>query len=172
VTLVTPGHRLWALVRSVSKSLGPDIRLALMTGDALTMERVQHRQNLGMRWVSHIIQQIVAFFLNDAETGRMLATAAARYRERRENLIAELAARGIPAFGRSGFNVWIPVAQEAAVCQGLLAAGWAVRAGEGFRIETDPAIRVTASTLETAEAGRFADDLAALVRPVGTAAMV
>jgi DNA-binding transcriptional MocR family regulator len=165
LTLVSPEHGSWSLVRSVSKRFGPDMRLALMTGDALTMERVQHRQNLGMRWVSHIVQQIVAFFLKDAATRRLMTTAAKRYRERREGLIAALAAQGIAAHGRAGFNVWIPVRQEAAVCQGLLTAGWAVRAGEGFRIETEPAIRVTTSTLEAAEAGRFAADLAALVRP-------
>jgi DNA-binding transcriptional MocR family regulator len=172
VTLVSAEHRVWALVRSVSKSLGPDLRLALMTGDALTMERVQHRQNLGMRWVSHIIQQVVAFLLNDRATRKLMDAAAGRYRERREALIGALALRGIPAFGRSGFNVWIPVAQEAAVCQGLLAAGWAVRAGEGFRIETDPAIRVTTSTLEAEAAEQFAADLAMLVRPARASALV
>jgi hypothetical protein len=67
--------------------------------------------------------------------------------------------------GRSGLNVWIPVPEEAAVVAGLLARGWAVRAGEPYRLESAPAIRVTAAALVPAEAERFAEDLVAILRP-------
>lgn len=165
ISLVTPKHEAWAIIRSMSKALGPDLRLAFMTGDAITMERLHQRQHLGMRWVSHILQQIVAHFLGDAKMRRQLELATARYGERREALIGALGARDIPAFGRSGFNVWIPVVQEAAVCQALLSRGWAVRAGEGFRLESPPAVRATVSTLLPEEAVRFAADLARVLRP-------
>lgn len=62
--------------------------------------------------------------------------------------------------GPSGLNVWIPVEREAAVVEGLLAAGWSVSPGELFRLEAPPGIRVTASTLDPEDAPRFADDLA------------
>ncbi len=45
--------------------------------------------------------------------------------------------------------------------QALAAAGWAVSAGERFRLGSPPAIRITASTLEPVEATRVASDLAA-----------
>lgn len=167
LTLATPDREFWAVIRSVSKALGPDLRLATMTGDPLTMERVLRRQNLGMRWVSHIIQQIAADFLNDRSVRKLLRTATRTYAERREALMRELGRHGIDSFGRSGFNVWIPVDQEAEVCQGLLGKKWSVRAGEGFRLQTPPAIRVTTSTLDPADAERFASDLAALIRPRG-----
>ena len=62
-------------------------------------------------------------------------------------------------------NVWIPVAEESTTVQALLHAGWAVKAGERYRIASPPAIRVTIAALEPREAVRFAADLARIVTP-------
>ena len=51
---------------------------------------------------------------------------------------------------------------------GLLARGWAVAAGERFRLGTPPAIRITVATLGTEEAEDLADEVAAVLRPSRT----
>ena len=62
-------------------------------------------------------------------------------------------------------NVWVPVPDEGAVTRRLLDAGWAVLAGERFRLRSQPAIRVTVSTLDVAEADRLAGDIEAAMAP-------
>ena len=156
-------HGQWAMVRSTSKFLGPDLRVALVAGDTVTIGRAQHRQALGARWVSHVLQHLALALWSDPAGGRRLARAADIYAQRRRALLAALDGHGIAARGRSGINVWIPVANEAATVQGLAEAGWAVAAGERFRITAPPAIRVTTSALAESDAQRFARDLAALL---------
>jgi DNA-binding transcriptional MocR family regulator len=161
---VCPRPSRWAVVRSVSKFLGPDLRLAIFAGDAVTVARVEGRQRLGMGWVSHVLQRAVLVLWSDRRVTGRFAKAAEAYATRRQALISALARRGIAAHGRSGLNVWIPVAEEAAAVAALAERGWAVRAGEPYRTRTSPAIRVTVATLRPPEAERFADDLAASVR--------
>ena len=161
VTLVEPSRERWAVVRSVSKPYGPDLRVALLAGDARTIGAVERRQTIGMRWVSHILQALVASLLTDRKVQRELAVAEKSYAMRRQALIRALASHGIASHGKSGLNVWIPVADESAVMQSLFQAGWAVHAGEAYRIASPPAIRVTISTLTPNDARRFGRDLAA-----------
>jgi len=163
ITVCDPGRERWAIVRSVSKFLGPDLRAAFVAGDSMTIARIEGRQALGTRWVSHVLQQLVLSLWCDPSSGRKLARASEIYRQRRETLRAALAAHGIDARGVSGLNVWVPVREEAATVQGLLQKGWAVTPGERFRLHTPPAIRVTAAALKAPEAERFAADLAAVV---------
>ncbi|MDQ6920204.1 MAG: aminotransferase class I/II-fold pyridoxal phosphate-dependent enzyme [Candidatus Dormibacteraeota bacterium] len=155
----TPRER-WAFVRSVSKSLGPDLRLAVMAGDAQTIARVEARQQLGAGWVSHLLQSLVVTLWTDTEVGRLLRRAAQAYTERRSALIESLAELGVTAHGRSGFNVWIPVPDEQAAARRLLDAGWAVAAGERFRHNTPPAVRVSVGSLLPEEAPLVARALA------------
>lgn len=163
-TLATAGVRHWVVVRSTSKFLGPDLRLAAVAGDDLTIARVEGRQALGARWVSTILQQIVLGLWADPSSGRWLARAADLYTMRRQALLSALAARGIAAHGPSGFNVWIPVREESVIVQTLAERGWAVLAGQRCRLRSGPAIRVTVSTLLPADAPRFAADLASVTR--------
>ncbi len=164
ITLST-GLERWALVRSVSKSLGPDLRVGVMAGDELTISRVQGRQSLGPRWVSHILQDLVAALWADPETPERMKAAALTYTRRRSALIDALADYGIEARGRSGLNVWIPVAEESAVVQAMAEKGWAIRAGESYRIKSGPAVRITISTLTPADSKKLAADLAEAIRP-------
>jgi DNA-binding transcriptional MocR family regulator len=162
VTLVDGARERWAVVRSVSKSLGPDLRVALVAGDAATIARVEGWQTLGIRWVSHLLQTLVAALWRDKAVQRQLVRAGKTYAERRRALLAALRAHGIEAHGASGLNVWIPLPEESAAVQALMRKGWAVKAGERYRIRSGPAIRVTIADLAPADAVRFADDLASL----------
>jgi DNA-binding transcriptional MocR family regulator len=156
----------WALIQSVTKALGPDLRLAILSGDPQTMGRVAGRQSLGCGWVSHILQRVVVALRTDPSVASFLHEAARTYDERRGSLVRALAARGIPASGRSGFNVWIAVPDEEPVVRGLLHLGWAVRGGEAYRISSAPGIRVTTTTITPEEAERFAEDLDRVLNPV------
>ncbi|NRQ31624.1 aminotransferase class I/II-fold pyridoxal phosphate-dependent enzyme [Nonomuraea sp. NN258] len=155
----------WLLTRSTAKAYGPDLRLALVTGDQLTLERLRGRQRLATGWVSHLLQRAVAHLWRTGAVDS--AAVAAAYAERRDGLIAALAGHGIPAHGRSGLNVWVPVPDESTVISRLLAAGWAVAPGARNRIATPPAIRVTIAALSPGEIPGLAADLAAALRPAG-----
>jgi DNA-binding transcriptional MocR family regulator len=157
---VTASRPKWAVIRSVSKTLGPDLRLALLAGDPVTVARVEGRQALGPGWVSHLLQDTVAELWQDPAVGRLLKQARAAYARRRARLIADLAAVGIPATGRSGMAVWVPVGDETGVTSALLERGWAVAPGGRFRITTAPGIRIGIATLTAAESARLAADLA------------
>jgi DNA-binding transcriptional MocR family regulator len=162
ITLTDPPPERWVSVKSTSKFLGPDLRVAVMAGDAMTIARVERRQALGVRWVSHLLQRLTLTLWSDPSSGRRFARAADLYAQRRQALIDALAAHTIPAHGRSGLNVWIPVREETATVQALADRGWGVAAGERFRLRSGPAIRVTTSTLVPDEGRRFAADLADL----------
>lgn len=153
--------RSWAFVRSAAKAYGPDLRLAVFTGDAVTVDRVRGRQRLGPGWVSRIGQRAFARLL--AEGAVDAKAVAAAYAGRRDLLIGALAERGVAAYGRSGMNVWIPVPDETGAVARLLHAGWAVAPGARFRMSASPGIRVTVSTLSEDETMPLAEAIAAAV---------
>ncbi len=146
----------WVAIRSTSKFLGPDLRVALMAGDALTVARVQGRHALGPRWVSRILQRLVVALWSDPAGGRRLARAAETYAARRTALVEALAARDIHVIGRSGFNLWLPTRDEAHLVSALSDRGWAVAPGARFRVQAPPGIRITTSMLDPGDAGRLA----------------
>ncbi|MFI8228151.1 aminotransferase class I/II-fold pyridoxal phosphate-dependent enzyme [Streptomyces sp. NPDC085900] len=158
--------RHWAFVRSVAKAYGPDLRLAVLTGDPTTVDRVTGRHRLGPGWVSRITQRAVVELWSDdtLDTGAV----AAAYRERRDLLIDALADRGVEAHGRSGMNVWIPVPDETGAVARLLHAGWAVAPGARFRLSAPPGIRITVSTLGPQDVVPLADAVAGAVAPSPT----
>lgn len=156
-TLVTAGRKRWAAVRSVSKWLGPDLRLAVLTGDETTLARVEGRQALGPSWVSTIVQRLAVAVWDDP----VVARAAEAYRERREALAALVEAAPAP----SGINLWVPVPDEFPVVRMLLDEGWAVAAGAPYRLSPGSAIRVTTAALEPDEAPALAQAIERAAAP-------
>ena len=157
---LTGGRSRWAVIRSLSRLLGSDVRIAFVAADRQTTARVEARQAVTTSWVSRLLQEVVAELLGSADVRDRLRRAAAETNERRRALLAALESRGTRAHGRSGLHAWIPVREEGYAVARLLDAGYAVRAGERFRLRAAPAVRVTTAQLPPAEADPLADAIA------------
>ncbi len=165
ITLAHKRSRKWAVVRSVSKALGPDLRLAVVAGDDATVALIEGRRQLGAGWVSHILQRLVVALWSDPTVTALMARAASEYTARRQAFVDALSFVGVRVEAPSGLNVWVPVGVEQAAISRLLAEGWAVTAGERFRRRSRPAVRVTVARLSPTEAPAVASLLAAALGP-------
>lgn len=153
----------WAFVRSTSKAYGPDLRLAVLTGDAATVDRVRGRQRLGPGWVSRVLQRAVVHLWTSGAVDPVAVSRA--YGDRRDALVRALGERGIEAYGRSGMNVWVPVADETGVVARLLHSGWAVAPGARFRTASSPGVRITVSGLGPGDIAAAAEAVASAAGP-------
>jgi DNA-binding transcriptional MocR family regulator len=159
----------WALVRSMAKILGPDLRVAVVASDPKTEDQLRRRLVAGVNWVSHLLQTTAAALVADPATPPRLAEARAAYARRAARLEAELRRHGITAAGPAdGFNLWVPLAgNEAFVVDELARRGWQVRPGSAYAVDpahSRPALRVTTSTMSAGDATRFAGALAGVLR--------
>jgi DNA-binding transcriptional MocR family regulator len=136
--------------------IGPDLRIAFLTGDPVTLGRVRSSFLPGPGWVSNALQLLALEALRQVQESHLAARVAGCYTERRTALLDALRAQGVTAHGRSGFNVWVPVPDESAMTAFLLTQGYAVAAGQRFRYTTPPAVRITAATLTSAGAAQIA----------------
>ena len=69
----------WALVRSMAKILGPDLRVAVVARDPKTEDQLRRRLVAGVNWVSHLLQATAAALVADPATSPRLAEARAAY---------------------------------------------------------------------------------------------
>ncbi|NUU05590.1 aminotransferase class I/II-fold pyridoxal phosphate-dependent enzyme [Leifsonia sp. C5G2] len=163
-TLIGPSHRRYALVRSVSKSLGPDVCLAVAATDPETAERLAFRLSPGTTWVSHILQRLVLAQLTDDDVLGRVADAGRYYADRNAAFAARLTERGLPTEPGDGLNLWVPLPVEArVVVERLMRRGWLARTGDEFQLAEHPApsqhLRLTVHDLDDDETGRLLDDL-------------
>lgn len=165
---LSEGREHWATVRSAAKTYGPDVRVALLAADAITIRRVEGRQRLGPGWVSHVLQRLVAEMMHDSNINLGVARAADLYASRRRAVLDALRQRGFDAHGVSGLNVWVPVPDETAAVRAMEDRGFAVRAGSRFRIRSAPGVRLTAASLDAEQAEEAADALYDAVSELGS----
>ncbi len=154
----------WALVRSVSKGLGPDMRVAFVGCDTASAERLRSRLAPGMTWVSHILQAIVATALTSKAVRKDIDGAREAYAGYRDEFCRALHVEGIDAPPASGgLNVWVPLpCDEKDVAYELAKKGWLVRPSGAFDVQGQSrALRITVSKLQPEQAQRFARDLKA-----------
>ncbi|MBY6061206.1 aminotransferase class I/II-fold pyridoxal phosphate-dependent enzyme [Microbacterium esteraromaticum] len=168
-TLIGPQHRRYALVRSVSKFLGPDMCLALAATDPTTAERLSLRLSPGTTWVSHLLQRLAHAQLTDASARTQISTASAHYAERNAAFAAALETHGISTSSVDGLSLWVRLTAPArTTAERLMRRGWLARTGDEFCIdESSPAshhLRLTVHDLSDADAARLIDDLVAAQR--------
>lgn len=164
----------WALVRSVSKFLGPDLRLALVATDTESAMRLGARLSAGTTWVSRLLQHTARELLADPGMHELYGRAREAYAHRSGLLIQQLHVHGIEVPHQpDGLNVWVELDVDGrSVVQALAELGWAVRPGHLFAHGPSAhrgAIRVTSSTLTEPQAEAFAAELAAVIAALRTA---
>ncbi len=162
-SLTPPGDR-HVIMRSLGKAFGPDLRVSVSVGDALTIDRVAVAVSNGPGWVSHILQRSAGYLLTDDSTAKLVRNAAEVYTDRRNRLISRLSDYGVAASGASGINVWIPTDDEQATVEAARAAGFAVRAADAYRLNTPPATRVTISLLDEKQIDDLAEAIGTSMR--------
>jgi DNA-binding transcriptional MocR family regulator len=165
-SIIAAEHRRFALVRSVSKFLGPDMCLAVTATDAETASRLGMRLSPGTTWVSHLLQRLGAALLTDEDVREQIRTAGHHYAERNGRFAGLLRARGIEAAARDGLNLWIAVPCTArAVSEQLMRRGWLARTEDEFRLADGPShhLRLTVHDLDDIAAEQLADDVASAV---------
>ncbi|HET9501077.1 MAG TPA: aminotransferase class I/II-fold pyridoxal phosphate-dependent enzyme [Marmoricola sp.] len=136
-------------LRSFSKSHGPDLRLAAISGPEDLMGRLVRLRQRGQGWSSRLLQRVLLELLSDEATVRAVDAAAAEYARRRGRFVAALAGHGIEVPGIDGLNVWVPVRDETAALVRLAAGGIGVAPGAPFRVLPVEGghVRVTAGLL-------------------------
>lgn len=163
-SIVGPEHQRFALVRSVSKFLGPDMCLALVASDPHTAARLALRLSPGTTWVSHLLQRLVLTLVTSDDARKTIAAASSHYAERNSAFARRLAAIGLAPTRTDGLNLWVPLPLPAStVATGLQERGWLVRTGDEFVLGNPAAahsLRLTVHDLTDADAERFALDLA------------
>nr|WP_245595352.1 aminotransferase class I/II-fold pyridoxal phosphate-dependent enzyme [Glycomyces tenuis] len=163
--LVADAAERWMFVRSVSKPYGPDLRCAVVAADGDTKARVQGRMAISHGWVSCILQHFVIAAWEDDDITAVVERAGRTYAERQTALREALAERGVHVFGRSGLNLWVPVADETAAVVALRDAGYAVAPGRPYSLHGHPGIRISTARLDPALAPAVADAVATAAGP-------
>lgn len=164
-SIIGPEHRRWALVRSVSKFVGPDMCLAVTATDPDTAGRLALRLSPGTTWVSHLLQRITHAVMAAPESLELIHRAGAHYAERNAAFAARLTALGLPVEAGDGMSLWVPVPVPAReVADRLMRRGWLVRTGDEFRLVATGApshhLRLTVHDLSEADARSLAADVA------------
>ena len=168
-SLIGPEHRRYALVRSVSKFLGPDMCLAIAATDPETADRLAMRLSPGTTWVSHLLQRLTLAQLTDDDVSARVAAAGVHYAARNAAFTERLREHGIDAPVTDGLSLWIELPRPARlVVERLMRRGWLARTGDEFalgdRAEPSQHLRLTVHDLSDDDAATLVTDLVAAVR--------
>lgn len=147
-------------IRSFSKSHGPDLRLAAISGPAVRIAALSERRLLGQGWTSRLLQAVLVELLRDDRAVQEVAHARCEYARRRSAVVDGLSQAGIRVAGTDGLNIWLPVQDEAAALVHLAGRGIAAAAGSPFHVLSDDRAHLRITTgLVREGAGALVQDL-------------
>lgn len=162
-SVVPQGHKRWALIRSMSKFLGPDISVAVVATDSHTASRLALRLSPGTTWVSHLLQRLAHALVTSLDAVHSIRTAAEVYATHNSHLAHALNQAGVDVTHGDGISLWVDMGGDAGRATELLAKrGWLVRSGQEFYVDdTTEArhIRITAHALNGNQRAKLVNDL-------------
>jgi DNA-binding transcriptional MocR family regulator len=132
-------------IRSFSKSHGPDLRIAAMSGPPLLMESIRERRLLGQGWTSRLLQNLLLSLLTRNESIEQVERARVAYSFRRLTITSELKRHDVAIESGDGLNLWLPVEDETAAMVYLASRGIGGAVGSPFMSKGDeaPHLRLT-----------------------------
>ncbi len=138
-------------IQSFSKSYGPDLRLAALSGPPDLVSALVDRRLLGPGWSSRLLQATLLELLRDPVVLTVVARARETYATRRQEFVAALARCGVDASAGDGINTWVAVRDEQTTLLAMAANGVGVAAGSPFTIQPlgSDHVRVTSGLIRT-----------------------
>ncbi|MGA7834901.1 MAG: aminotransferase class I/II-fold pyridoxal phosphate-dependent enzyme, partial [Acidimicrobiales bacterium] len=132
-------------IRSFSKSHGPDLRIAALSGPTLVLEGLRERRLLGQGWTSRLLQSVLLSLLTGDKSRGQVEHARATYSHRRSMITSELRRRGVAIENGDGLNLWLPVEDETSAMVSLATRGIGAAVGSPFMSKDDatPHLRLT-----------------------------
>jgi GntR family transcriptional regulator / MocR family aminotransferase len=151
-------------VRSFSKSIAPDLRMAAAVARPLIREPLSEAKTFADGWSSRLLQRVLAKTLQADEVNVALKKARDVYRDRRQSACAALnqivAPRGGGCWsGSDGVNVWVrlpPGVDSKHIQERSAAAGVRIADGEPFFIAPgqNDVVRLNAGSVEAEDAAK------------------
>jgi GntR family transcriptional regulator / MocR family aminotransferase len=151
-------------VRSFSKSIAPDLRMAAAVARPLIREPLSEAKTYADGWSSRLLQRVLAKTLQTDEINVALKNARDAYRDRRQSACAALnqivAPRGGSCWsGSDGVNVWVrlpPGVDSKHIQERSAAAGVRIADGEPFFIAPgqNDVVRLNAGSVEAEDAAK------------------
>lgn len=151
--------------RSFAFSFGRGVGLSIVAGPPDLIEKVWLAQSYSQGWVPDLLQDTLAFLLQDPATQQQLHRARQIYWQRHENFRWRLAEHGISTQSSHPPSVWVPVHSQTQAVQSLQEAGIFAHGGSLFDPDPQaaPHVHISSSRLPLTISGvaQVAMDVAA-----------
>lgn len=151
-------------VQAYCRALGVDLKTAVIAGSKNLVKSVIRHRVHGLGSNSKILQNALAFLLQDDETSEVVLTARRIYHQRKERLLRALAQRELTArSGRESIAVWVEVVNEMDAVAFLALRGIAVAPGSKAIVSTVTTQWIQLTTLQLPDSERTLNELADLI---------